>query len=73
MPATSAIIYTRASRDNAKGRSVAEQEAECRAVCEREGWPVAEVICDNDRSASRYARKDRPGFDRLREIVAWGT
>ncbi|WAC55175.1 recombinase family protein [Gordonia sp. SL306] len=71
-PATSAIIYTRVSRDNAKGRSVAEQEAECRAVCEREGWPVAEVICDNDRSASRYARKDRPGFDRLREIVAPG-
>lgn len=68
----SAIIYTRVSRDNAKGRSVAEQEAECRAVCDREGWPVAEVICDNDRSASRYARKDRPGFDRLREIVAPG-
>ena len=67
-----AVIYTRVSRDNAGGRSVAEQERECRAVCEREGWPVAEVIEDNDRSASRYATKDRPGFDRLRSIVAPG-
>lgn len=67
-----AVIYTRVSRDNAGGRSVAEQELECRAVCEREGWPVVEVICDNDRSASRYATKDRPGFDRLREVAAPG-
>lgn len=67
-----AIIYTRVSHDKAGGRSVAEQEAECRAACAREDWPVADVICDNDRSASRYATKDRPGFDRLRRIVGPG-
>jgi site-specific DNA recombinase len=68
-----AVIYTRVSSDRAGGRSVAEQERECRAVCAREGWPVTEVIADNDRSASRYATRDRPGFDRLRQIVAPGA
>ncbi|MGO9154853.1 recombinase family protein [Mycobacterium sp.] len=33
---------------------------------------MAEVICDNDRSASRYATKDRPGFERLCRIVTPG-
>lgn len=69
---TRAIIYTRVSSDKARGRSVAEQERECRASCDREGWPVAEVLTDNDLSASRYARKDRPGFTRLCEIVGPG-
>lgn len=67
-----AVIYTRVSQDKAGGRSVVEQERECRAACDREGWPVGEVITDNDRSASRYAKKDRPGFDRLRTIVGPG-
>ena len=61
-----AIIYTRVSSDRAKGRSVAEQEAECRTECERRDWPVAEVLSDNDRSATRYATKDRPEYERLR-------
>lgn len=67
---TRAIIYARVSSDRAGGRSVEEQIAECRAVCDRNGWTVADVLDDNDRSASRYATKTRPKYaellDRLR-------
>lgn len=68
-----AAVYTRVSSDpKAIGRSVAEQEAECLAVCERQGWQVVKVFCDNDRSASRYAKKARPAYRQLREFVAGG-
>lgn len=50
-----ALIYTRVSLDLAEGRSVAEQEAECRAWADREGWEVTRVITETG-SASRYAR-----------------
>lgn len=63
---TTAVIYARVSSDpRGRGRSVADQEAECRAVCDRESWSVARVFVDNDRSASRYSTKARPEFDRL--------
>src|SRR5262245_18581041 len=65
-PVTRALIYTRVSQDRKKrGRSVAEQEAECRAVCEAEGWHVLDVLTDNDRSASRYATRGRPAWDEV--------
>jgi site-specific DNA recombinase len=74
-----ALIYTRVSQDPKKlGRSVEQQEAECRAVCERNGWTVAEVVSDNDRSASRHAKQSRPGWERVLErltdvdvLVCW--
>lgn len=71
---TRAIIYTRVSKDSAgTGRSVAEQEAECRAVCEREGWEVGdEVLQDNDIGASRWSGKDRPAYRRLAEVLRPG-
>lgn len=70
---TRAIIYTRVSKDSLRtGRSVAEQEAECRAVCEREGWPVGEVLQDNDAGASRWSGKDRPAYRRLAEVLRPG-
>lgn len=50
-----ALIYARVSLDLAEGRSVAEQETECRAWADREGWHVAAVITETG-SASRYAR-----------------
>ncbi len=69
-----AVIYTRVSSDpRGSGRSVAEQEAECRAIAERAGWQVVRVFCDNDRSASRYATKDRPQFRKLVEFVERGA
>jgi site-specific DNA recombinase len=62
------IIYTRVSLDREqKSRSVSEQEAEVRGWCERRGWTVVDVLCDNDRSASRYATKARPAY---RQLVA---
>jgi DNA invertase Pin-like site-specific DNA recombinase len=63
---TRAAIYARVSDDRTEeGRSVREQEVEARAVCEREGWAITEVYTDNDRSASRFARKNRPEWGRL--------
>src|SRR3954470_1662349 len=68
-----AAIYTRVSSDpNERGRSVSEQEAECRAVCDRNGWKVVDVLSDNDRSASRYAVKSRPAYQQLIERVDAG-
>lgn len=64
-----AAIYTRVSQDQAGGRSVAEQEAECRAVCEREGWEIVRTFCDNDRSASKYAKKSRPEYVQLMTFI----
>ena len=50
---TRGVIYTRVSSDpNDRGRSVAEQETECRAVCQRNDWQVVAVFSDNDRSAT---------------------
>jgi len=68
-----AAIYTRVSSDpNNLGRSVDEQEAECRAVCAREGWEVVRVFCDNDRGASRHSRKPRPQYAALRAFLGAG-
>jgi len=58
------------SKDKRQGRSVEEQEAECRALCEREGWTVADVLTDNDRSASQYATKARPAWKQVKQRLA---
>jgi site-specific DNA recombinase len=65
-----ALIYTRVSKDKRQGRSVEEQEAECRRVCEHEGWTIADVLSDNDRSASRYATKTRPAWEQVKHRLA---
>src|SRR5829696_1415877 len=68
-----AVIYTRVSSDpNDRGRSVAEQEADCRAVCERNGWQVTAVYSDNDRSASRYATRARPEHRKVIRLLESG-
>src|SRR3954451_17270689 len=68
-----AVIYTRVSSDpNDRGRSVEEQETECRAACKRNGWTVAAVYSDNDRSASRYATKARPEYGRVIDCIESG-
>ena len=69
-----ALIYTRVSSDpKGRGRSVGEQEAECRSTCERNGWQVAGVLTDNDRSASRFAKKDRPAWAEVHRQLAAGA
>lgn len=66
---TRALIYTRLSRadlladGSLDSESVSRQERSCREYCKRRGWKVVDVVADNDLSASRYARKSRPGWD----------
>ena len=70
---TTAAIYTRVSQDSrGTARSVTEQETECRAWADREGWDVLGVWCDNDVSASRYARRSRPQWQALMERLGRG-
>ncbi len=67
---TRAAIYTRVSSDpRGSGRSVTEQEQECRRTADLAGWDVVEMFTDNDRSASRYATKSRPAYAGLVEFV----
>ncbi|VXB26031.1 Recombinase [Arthrobacter sp. 9V] len=66
-----AAIYTRVSVDRtANARSVTSQEQECRAEVERRGWQASAIYTDNDRSASRFAKKNRPHFDQLMVDIA---
>ncbi len=64
-----AVIYIRSS--TAKGRSLSEQEAACRAECERHGWPVGLVVSDKV-GASRWSKGERPGFNSLPAVLANG-
>lgn len=61
-----AVIYCRVSDDDRQdGRSVGEQEQECRDAAAEHGWTVDQVLVDNDRSASRYARRPRERYEQL--------
>lgn len=57
-----AAIYDRVSIDRRQGRSVAEQSVENRAVCAEHGWSIVAEHKDNDRSASRHARRVRESW-----------
>lgn len=55
------MIYARISNDkDGEGAGVERQEQDCRALCEANGWTVAEVYVENDVSASARSRKPRP-------------
>lgn len=79
MEHVSAAIYCRISSDvRGEALGVARQEADARKLCADLGWEVAEVFCDNDRSA--YSRKPRPRYQdmlqairdgKVNTIVAW--
>ncbi|MFW5468912.1 recombinase family protein [Knoellia sp. CPCC 206435] len=61
---TRAAIYARQSLDKSgDALAVSRQIVECRELIERNGWEVAEVYQDNDRSAT--TGKARPEFSRL--------
>lgn len=67
-----AAIYCRISQDRAgAGLGVTRQEEDCRALCERRGWVVAEVYADNDVSA--YSGKPRPAWQQLISDVQTGA
>jgi site-specific DNA recombinase len=67
------VIYNRASADKTGQRvSVESQATENRSWCEREGWEVAATVTDNDRSATRYATREREGYKRIQAGLATG-
>lgn len=70
-----AAIYTRVSKDmRDTGRSVTEQEDECRTWADHERWHLTgkEVWSDNDRGASKYARKARADWQELVDLIGVG-
>lgn len=70
-----AAIYSRVSKDpTGRQRSVEEQDDANQRAATTNGWQVSEdtVYIDNDRSASRFATKTRPQWERLRSDVAAG-
>jgi DNA invertase Pin-like site-specific DNA recombinase len=67
-----AAVYVRISEDQTgAGLGVGRQEADCRALCEYQGWVVVEVYCDNDRSAYQR-RKPRPAYGKMLADLAAG-
>lgn len=70
-PAVLAAVYVRISSDKAgEGLGVARQEQECRALCKRNGWTVAQVLVENDTSAYRGKR---PVYAQLLDGVRSGA
>jgi len=69
-----AWIYARVSDDKTrKGRSVDQQTDECTEWCDDEGWTIGRVITDNDRSASRYAKRAREGWEEVKQGIRDGV
>jgi site-specific DNA recombinase len=76
-----AAIYVRLSRDReGAGLAVARQEADCRPLCERRGYPAERIRVYSDNDLSAYSGKPRPRYrDLLGDIesgevtfvVAW--
>ena len=66
-----AAIYCRISDDQAhRGWGVADQERRCRQLAESLGWTVVDVYGDNDVSVSRYSKRTRKDFERLKQDIA---
>lgn len=69
-----AVIYVRVSQDRkGQGKSVSEQETESRQTAHEEGFLVVEMFKDNDKSASRHAKKSRPGYLEMRDYLKTGN
>jgi site-specific DNA recombinase len=67
-------LYCRASEDSTgKEKSVTDQEAEGHRWASTRGCRVSATFTDNDRSASRFATKARPQFERLVEAIIAGV
>lgn len=68
---TRADFYGRKSSSD-DGRSVASQEKDWLADCDANGFEPGRRFSDPDRSASRYAKKDRPDYAQLLAHIASG-
>lgn len=70
MNATTPLIYTRASMDRLYlKRSVGDQETDCRAWCDQQGWRVGRVITDANRSVSQWRTREREGFEEALRLI----
>jgi site-specific DNA recombinase len=71
------VLYLRISQDTTGLElGVDRQEETCRALCDRNGWPIVGVIRDNSVSATKA--KLRPGFEELvtlrpKRVVMWSV
>lgn len=66
-----AVIYTRISKDRTGAAAgVARQLADCEKLCSQRGWEIVERLEDNDRSA--FSGRERPGYERLLDLVTDG-
>lgn len=73
-PQLRALIYNRVSSDpHGRGVSVGSQDVENHSFCDRQGWEVAATVTDNDRSASRFAVKERDGYAQVQKALAGGV
>lgn len=75
MPTTrrNAAIYARRSQLQQSGASITDQVAVAEAARAGLGWDLAAVIdSDDDRSASRFATRGRPGWARLVSMLRTG-
>jgi len=71
--AVEALAYQRASADKKQqGKSVGDQATLNRREVAGQGWRLGASYTDNDRSASRYARRSRPDYKRLIEDITAG-
>ena len=65
--------YQRASQDKKEqGKSVHDQGVLNLKEISSRGWSDARSFTDNDRSASRHARRDRPEFELLIDAIRSG-
>ena len=62
------VIYCRISQDaTGAGLGVQRQEKDCRALCRKRGWRVADVVVENDTSA--YGKKRRKLYEALLDRI----
>lgn len=75
------VVYVRLSQDReGAGLGVTRQSEDCQELARNLGWDVADIIVDNDLSAS--GRKPRPGYlallarmqaGEIARVIAWHT
>lgn len=70
--ATPAALYKRKSRDPRNLASIEDQDRLGRADISEQGWDLTAVLDDAGRSASRYATRDRPDWDKLLGMIEAG-
>lgn len=67
-----AAVYAHISRDEfGEALGVGRQQDDCRAICDRRGWPSPRMYVDNDVSA--YSGRTRPEYRRLLADVEAGA